>query len=106
MNMTRAFAIIGAIVVLGATAWAADGAAVYDKKCKACHSLGGVAGPMAKMGGPLDGVGAKHDEAWLKAYIADPKSKIPEAKMPKLNLPSEDTDAVVAYILKPPAEKK
>lgn len=104
--IARVLAVIAAFVVLGGTAWAADGAAVYEKKCKVCHSIRGVAGPMAKIGGPLDGVGAKRDEAWLRAYLADPRSKMPEAKMPKLNLSSEDTDAVIAYILKPPADKK
>jgi len=72
---------------------------VYDKKCKSCHSIAGVAGPMAKVGGPLDGVGAKRDEAWLRAYFKDPKSKLPDAKMPKMSLPDADWDALVAYML-------
>jgi len=32
--------------------------------------LGGVTGPMAKVGGPLDGVGSKRDEVWLRAYFS------------------------------------
>jgi cytochrome c5 len=49
-------ALVGTLMlaILGGVAWAADGAAVYDKKCKACHSIAGVGGPMAKMGGTLD----------------------------------------------------
>jgi mono/diheme cytochrome c family protein len=89
-------------------AWSAEAPAVYGKKCKACHSIGGVGGPMAKLGGPLDGVGAKHDQAWLKAYLKDPKSKIPNAKMPKQNLPDEDVNALAAYLVTlktPPAAK-
>ncbi len=90
------------------TAWATDAQALYQKKCQTCHSLHGVGGKMAKLGGPLDDVGAKRDEAWLRAYLADPKSKMPKAKMPKTNLSGEDMDAMVKYLLtlKGPAPAK
>jgi len=91
----------GASVILllaSSTAWAADGAAVYEKKCKTCHSIAGAGGPMAKMGGPLDGVAASHDEAWLRGYITDPKSKKADSKMPKVSLPDDDLTAVVSYL--------
>jgi mono/diheme cytochrome c family protein len=82
-----------------AHAGADEGKALYGQKCKACHSIGGEAGKMANIGGKLDGVGSKHDAAWLKAYIADPKSKMPDAKMPKVKLEPTQLDDVVAYIL-------
>ncbi|MFQ5665349.1 MAG: c-type cytochrome [Candidatus Binatia bacterium] len=97
--MRRTLGVIAALLMLSGTAWAADGAAIYGKKCKTCHSIAGTGGPMAKLGGPLDGVGAKRDEAWLRAYLKDPKSKIPNAKMPKLSLPSEEVDTLVTYLL-------
>jgi mono/diheme cytochrome c family protein len=98
--MRRALLGTGAILlVLSGSVWAADGAAVYEKKCKACHSVGGVGGPMAKTGGALDGVGGKHDEAWLRDYLKDPKSKNPNAKMPKMSLSDDDLSAVVTYML-------
>lgn len=98
--MIRTITAFTAIAVLAGTVWAADGSAVYEKKCKACHSIAGVGGPMAKqLGGPLDGVGAKRDEAWLKEYLKDPKSKMPNAKMPKVSLSDEEFNAVVAYLL-------
>jgi nitric oxide reductase subunit C len=81
------------------SARAEDGKALYEKKCKVCHSLGGDAGKMAEKGGALDGIGSKRDEAWLRAYFADPKSKIPDAKMPKLKLTPAEWDALVAYML-------
>ena len=92
--------ILGAAVVfiLSNAVWAADGKELYEKKCKACHSIGGVGGPMAKNGGPLDGVGSKMDEAALKAYIKDPKAKNPKAKMPKATLSDEELGAVAAYL--------
>lgn len=97
--ITRVLGVIVIVGLLSESAWALDASALYDKKCKSCHSLGGVAGPMAKVGGPLDGVGSKRDEAWLRAYFKDPKSKVPGAKMPKMNLTDEEWDALVGYML-------
>ena len=80
-------------------AWAQDAPEVYGKKCKACHSIGGVGGPMAKSGGALDDVGTRRDEAWLRAYLADPKSQIPTAKMPKMRLTDDEWNAIIKYLL-------
>ncbi len=107
----RLLAVAAIAVVAGATtAWAgaAEGKGVYETHCKTCHSVAGEGGKMASMGGPLDGIAATHDEAWLKAYIADPKSKVPASKMPKLKLSEEQLSDVVAFLmtLKEPAAKK
>ena len=59
-----------------------EGKALYEKQCKICHMIGGEGGKMADKGGALDGVGAKHDATWIKAYLQDPKAKLPESKMP------------------------
>ncbi len=92
--------ILGAAVifVLSNAVWAVEGKEVYEKKCKACHSVGGVGGPMAKNGGPLDDAGSKHDVAWLKEYIKDPKSKNPQGKMPKATLTDDELNAVATYV--------
>jgi len=106
--MRRALMVASVLGLLAGTAWSADAPPVYEKKCKACHSIGGVGGPMAKTGGALDDAGAKHDEAWLRAYLKDPKSQMPNAKMPKMVLQDAETDALVAYLLTlktPPAAK-
>jgi cbb3-type cytochrome oxidase cytochrome c subunit len=50
-------------------------------------------------GGPLDGVGGKRDAKWLKAYLADPKSQMPDAKMPKMKLSDQQLDDLVAFLL-------
>jgi cytochrome c2 len=81
-------------------AGAEEGKKAFEaKKCIACHSLGSEKGAMAKLGGPLDGVGAKRDAAWLKGYFADPKSKIPNSKMPKQNLTEKDIEDLTQYML-------
>lgn len=97
--MLTKLALAVTALTFSSIAFAADGQQIYEQKCKACHSIGGVGGPMAKMGGPLDDVGAKRDEAWLKAYFKDPKSKIPDSKMPKMTLSDADWDAVTKYML-------
>jgi nitric oxide reductase subunit C len=90
---------LAAGILHASIARAEDGKALYDKKCKACHSIGDDKGKFADKGGALDHVGSKRDEAWLKAYIADPKSKMPDAKMPKLKLSPAELDAIVKYML-------
>ena len=82
-----------------ARAGSTEGKALYEQKCQSCHSIGGQGGKMANLGGKLDGVGGKRDAAWLKAYVADPKSKMPEGKMPKLKLSDQELDDLVAYLL-------
>jgi mono/diheme cytochrome c family protein len=76
-----------------------EGKNLYAQKCASCHSIAGQGGKMANLGGALDGVGSKRDAAWLKAYVADPKSKMPEGKMPKLKLSDQELDDLVAYLL-------
>jgi mono/diheme cytochrome c family protein len=91
--------IVAAISIAYGVAAADDAKTLYDKKCAACHTLKGQAGKFADKGGPLDGVGSKRDEAWLRAYFADPKSKIPDAKMPKMKLSPAEWDTLVSYML-------
>ncbi len=58
----------------------------------------GRAGPKAKVGGKLDGIGAKHDEAWFHAYLTDPKSKEPDSKMKKIKMSPEELDAMAQFM--------
>ena len=81
-----------------ARAGADEGKALYEQKCKICHSIAGEGGKMAKNGGPLDKVGSKRDAKWLHEYIPDPKSKMPDAKMPKPKLTDKELDDLVAYL--------
>lgn len=92
------------VVLLAASASVArggadEGKALYEKQCKLCHGIGADKGKMADKGGPLDGVGAKRDAAWLRKYLSDPKSAMPDAKMPKMKLTDQQLDDLVAYML-------
>jgi mono/diheme cytochrome c family protein len=96
--MLTAFWLLAGVGV--AVAAAEDGKKVFaEKKCISCHGLGSEKGAMAKLGGPLDGVGSKRDAAWLKGYFADPKSQLPNAKMPKQHLSPKEIDDLVQYML-------
>jgi nitric oxide reductase subunit C len=101
MTTMAAIGVICSSLLIGRSASAedVDGKALYDKKCKVCHSIGGDAGKMADKGGPLDGVGSKRDAAWLEAYLLDPKSKIENAKMPAMKYTDAEMAALVAYML-------
>jgi mono/diheme cytochrome c family protein len=94
-------ASILALVAGSVPAWAGmdEAKAFYAEKCKVCHSIGGDAGKMAATGGPLDGVGAKRDAEWLRAYLTDPKSKMPNAKMPKIKMTDQQLQDQVDYML-------
>ena len=89
------------VLATTALAWAGadEGKALYEKKCKVCHSIGADKGKMADKGGALDGVGTKRDAEWLKKYLADPKSVMPDAKMPKLKMTDQELADYVAYML-------
>ena len=95
--MKSLIAFGGLAMLLAAPAFGADMPEVYKKKCELCHSIGGKGGPKADKGGPLDGVGAKRDAAWLRDFTKDPKSKMPEAKMPKIPLTDAELDALTAF---------
>ena len=75
-----------------------DAKAVYEQKCKGCHSIGGDGGKLANLGGKLDGVGTKRDPAWLESYIADPKSQMPDARMPRFRFEPAELRDLVAYM--------
>jgi mono/diheme cytochrome c family protein len=88
---------VGAASVM---AGAEEGKQVFDtKKCINCHTLGDQEGPMAKLGGPLDGTGSKRDLAWQKAYLTDPKATDPQAKMPKQKLTEQEISDLADYMM-------
>src|SRR6202162_624402 len=77
-----------------------QGAMVYQaNKCNACHQISGVG---QKLGPPLDGVGLRHDRAWLEKHFADPQSTSPGTIMSAYKLSAADLDALCKYLLQLP----
>jgi cytochrome c oxidase subunit II len=76
--------------------------------CFSCHSIDGAEKMQGKVGPNLSNVGARttiaaglldNTEENLKAWIRDPQSIKPEAKMPSHpNLSDEDLNSIVAYL--------
>ena len=114
------FSVAGAALLASAGVAAAQDAAAGEKvfaKCKICHQIGEDAKNM--VGPVLNGVvgrpagsypgynyseanktsGITWDEASLKAYLKNPKAKVPGTKMVFPGLHSEDDIAnVIAYL--------
>ena len=121
-NLLKIAAIAASVAFVGAVPALADGDAVAGKavfnQCKACHQVG----PEAKNGvGPvLNGIvgrkageypgynysdanknsGLTWDEATLRAYLPDPKAKVPGTKMIFPGIKREkQLDDLMAYLV-------
>ncbi|MBI2863754.1 MAG: c-type cytochrome [Chloroflexi bacterium] len=66
-----------------------DGKAVFDQKCKACHTIGG-----GRLVGPdLKGLTERRDKASAVRFVV-----APSGGMPNLGISQQDAENVVAYI--------
>jgi mono/diheme cytochrome c family protein len=105
MNKIKKRGVLTGMLALCATAGTVmagvdEGKQVFaEKKCITCHSLGDQKGAAAQLGGALYQVGGQRDAEWLKSYLADPKSKMPDAKMPKQQLTDKELNDLVAYLV-------
>ncbi len=89
--------------LLSTPAFVTRGAMVYSKNhCDACHQILGVG---ATLGPPLDGVGLRHDRAWLEKHFADPPGVVPGSIMPAYKFSAMDLDAISKYLLQLPAKR-
>jgi mono/diheme cytochrome c family protein len=86
----------------GAAQDVARGEKVYaDQKCSVCHSIAGK----GNQRGALDSVGVKLKPEDIRAWIVDAKgmtAKTKAARKPEMrsySLPTEDVDALVAYLM-------
>ena len=87
---------------------AAQGEAIFQKNCSACHTVGGG----RSVGPDLAGVTAKRDREWLVRMITTPSAildggdpvagKLLEEfrgiRMPDLGISAEEADAILAYL--------
>lgn len=84
-----------------------EGKKLYQKNaCAACHAIGEVGG---WVGPPLDGIGGRHSLAYIKEYIAAPRSGIGDAgdagaksRMPTLPLTADEVNKIAAFLLTVP----
>ncbi len=86
--------------LLDTPAFVTQGAVVYQMNhCDSCHQINGVG---ATLGPALDGVGQRHDRAWLEKHFADPAGVTPGSIMPPYKLMPKDLDAICKYLLQLP----
>ena len=74
---------IAIFLFLTTAAVAQDGAALFNKQCKACHTIGGG----VKVGPDLEGITSKRDFDWLVKFVKSSKDMIA----------SGDPDAVAIF---------
>ena len=63
--------------------------------CQSCHKVNGKGGAF---GPELTKIGAERTLQWLKDYLKDPKSMIPDTQMPVVPLSGEEINAIAAYL--------
>jgi cytochrome c oxidase subunit 2 len=89
---------LGATDVLGQPpdARAGRGDQVFvSQGCYGCHLIGKFGTPI---GPDLSRVGAKYPAPYLRQWLRDPESVRPTAHMPKLELSSEEIEALATYL--------
>ena len=121
-NLLKIAAIAASVAFVGAVPALAEGDAVAGKavfnQCKACHQVGpeaknGVGPTLNGIVGRKAGEGASYnysdanknsgltwDEATLRAYLTDPKAKVPGTKMIFPGIKREkQLDDLMAYLV-------
>ncbi|HUJ51887.1 MAG TPA: cytochrome b N-terminal domain-containing protein [Bryobacteraceae bacterium] len=86
--------------IMAAPDYVMQGALVYqDNHCNSCHQVAGVG---QKLGPALDGVGERHDRAWMEQHFRDPQGTSKGTIMPPYKFSAEDMDAICKYLLQLP----
>jgi cytochrome c oxidase subunit 2 len=100
--LSVAFGVAGVLLfaIMGFAQDAAQveaGKKVYSEmKCAMCHKIEGVGG---KIGPELSGVGSRKDAQWIKGFLKDPKSVIPDTKQPPFKGTDDQLEALVVYLM-------
>jgi ubiquinol-cytochrome c reductase cytochrome b subunit len=86
--------------LLTAPDFVTQGATVYQANhCDSCHRIDGTGSTLAPA---LDGVGLRHDRAWLEKHFADPAGVTKGSIMPAYKFSAVDLDAICKYLLQLP----
>jgi quinol-cytochrome oxidoreductase complex cytochrome b subunit/cbb3-type cytochrome oxidase cytochrome c subunit len=86
--------------LLTAPDFVTQGATVYQTShCDSCHQIDGTGSTLAPA---LDGVGLRHDRAWLEKHFADPAGVTKGSIMPAYKFSAVDLDAICKYLLQLP----
>ena len=86
--------------LLTAPDFVTQGATVYQANhCDSCHQIDGTGSTLAPA---LDGVGLRHDRAWLEKHFADPAGVTKGSIMPAYKFSAVDLDAICKYLLQLP----
>ena len=64
--------------------------------CTGCHTINGKGGDF---GPDLSDISSKTGPEWLFYWLTDPKEYQPDAPMPKLRIPEEEIQDIVAYLM-------
>ncbi|MBI3951433.1 MAG: c-type cytochrome [Acidobacteria bacterium] len=65
--------------------------------CYGCHKIAGYE-TLPKPGPPLTKIGEKVNYSWLVRWIKDPRSVLPDARMPNFELSDEEAQAVADFL--------
>jgi quinol-cytochrome oxidoreductase complex cytochrome b subunit len=81
--------------------FAVQGATLYETNhCGSCHQINGTG---MKVGPALDGVGQRHDRAWLEQHFRDPQSTSKGSVMPPFHFSPQEMTSMCDYLLQLPA---
>jgi cytochrome c oxidase subunit 2 len=96
LGLACCFIVVSTSAAQGPEALAAKGERLFMAQgCYGCHTVGRVGTPI---GPDLTHVGVKYSPAYLERWLRDPAAQRPSAHMPRLELSSEEIDALAAYL--------
>jgi ubiquinol-cytochrome c reductase cytochrome b subunit len=76
---------------------AVEGALIYQANdCGSCHKLNGVGD---QLGPVLNGVGERHDRAWIEQHFADPPKYSPDSLMPAFQFNPDELKRLTDYLI-------
>jgi len=75
--------------------------AFRERGCSGCHEVPGE--PEPDLAPDLDGLAAKLDPAWVRAWLTDPAVLLPSHAMPRFALTADQIEVLVAFLFTRPA---